>query len=159
MQCSRMGSLSRRRSLACHNELLRKHRRYEEVRAQHRSGRLASPPAAEEHSRWASISEDEAMREEFPIRTQRVLAQRVGLRCSREGCAQPTAGPQVDPSKALNVGVAAHITAASPGGPRYDPTLTTSQRRSVQYGIWLCQTCAKLVDNDPGRYTVATLQS
>ncbi len=99
------------------------------------------------------------MREDFPIKTQQVLAQRAGLRCSREGCDQPTAGPQVNPSKALNVGVAAHITAASPGGPRYDSTLTTSQRRSVENGIWLCQTCAKLVDNDPARYTVPILQS
>lgn len=59
-----------------------------------------------------------------------------------------TAGPQEDSSKALNIGVAAHITAASPGGPRYDPNLTPDQRRSTSNGVWLCQNCAKLVDND-----------
>ncbi len=46
------------------------------------------------------------------------------------------------------MGVAAHITAASPGGPRYDSTLTPAQRKSGKNGIWLCQYCAKLIDND-----------
>jgi hypothetical protein len=34
-------------------------------------------------------------------------------------------------------------------GPRYDPVLTVEQRCSVANGIWLCQNCAKLIDNDP----------
>jgi hypothetical protein len=49
--------------------------------------------------------------------------------------------------------VAAHITAASPGGPRYDPSLTPEERKSAGNGIWLCQACAKMVDNDEIRYT------
>jgi hypothetical protein len=58
----------------------------------------------------------------------------------------------------VNIGVAAHITAASPGGPRFDPDLTTEQRQSADNGIWLCQNCAKLVDNDTTRYSVDTLR-
>jgi hypothetical protein len=46
----------------------------------------------------------------------------------------------------VNVGVAAYITAASPGGPRYDPALTTDQRSGGENAIWLCQTCGKLVE-------------
>jgi hypothetical protein len=53
--------------------------------------------------------------------------------------------------------VAAHLTAASRGGPRYDPALTTQQRKSVQNGIWLCGLCAKKIDDDPSRYTGAIL--
>ena len=57
----------------------------------------------------------------------------------------------------MNVGVAAHITAASPGGPRYKSSLTPQQRKSSANGIWLCQKCAKLIDNDTERYTPEVL--
>jgi tricorn protease-like protein len=58
----------------------------------------------------------------------------------------------------VNVGVAAHITAASPGGPRYDPSLSSAERRSSTNGLWACQTCAKHIDSDDPRYTVAVLK-
>lgn len=48
-------------------------------------------------------------------------------------------------------GRAAHITAASPGGPRFDASLTPQQRSSAENGIWLCADCADLVDKDSGR--------
>jgi hypothetical protein len=98
-------------------------------------------------------------REDFPAHVKQALQNRVASRCSSPQCRAATAGPQVDSSKALNVGVAAHITAASEGGPRYDPSLTSEQRSSAENGIWLCQNCAKLVDNDPSRYTVELLRS
>jgi hypothetical protein len=52
----------------------------------------------------------------------------------------------------LNVGVAAHVSAASLGGARYDPSLTPAERRDVANGLWLCQKCAKLIDNDEVRH-------
>ena len=99
------------------------------------------------------------MRDDFSEEVKAVLGRRVNLRCSKPGCYASTSGPQVDPAKALNVGVAAHITAASPGGPRYDGRLSPEKRQSAENGIWLCQTCAKLVDNDPTRFTVELLNS
>lgn len=54
--------------------------------------------------------------------------------------------------------VGAHITAASPGGPRYDDSLSAEVRRSAVNGIWVCQSCAKLIDNDDSRFTVETLK-
>jgi hypothetical protein len=75
------------------------------------------------------------------------------MRCSNPGCKLPTSGPQDEDRKVISIGVAAHITAASSGGPRYDPTLSSNQRRSIGNGIWLCQSCSKLIDNDPIRYT------
>jgi hypothetical protein len=98
------------------------------------------------------------MRDDFSGQTKAVLAQRVGYLCSKPDCRAYTSGPQVDPAKAVNVGVAAHITAASEGGPRYDKGLTPDQRSDINNAIWLCQTCAKLVDNDPARYSTAELR-
>ena len=98
------------------------------------------------------------MRDEFSATTKDLLAKRVGFKCSNPGCRQPTSGPQADPAGAVNIGVAAHITAASPDGPRYDASLTPSQRSSAENGIWLCQTDGKLVDSDPTRYTVERLR-
>lgn len=98
------------------------------------------------------------MRDEFSSPTKDLLARRVGFRCSNPGCRQPTSGPQAEPSGSVNIGVAAHITAASPEGPRYDATLTPEQRSAADNGIWLCQTDGKLVDNDAIRYTVEGLR-
>ena len=97
-------------------------------------------------------------RQDFPAQVKETLAQRVGSRCSNPNCRQLTSGPRSDSDKSVNVGVAAHITAASPGGPRYDGRLTSEERTSIENGIWLCQTCAKMVDNDPARYTVDLLR-
>lgn len=97
------------------------------------------------------------MRDEFDDKTKELLAKRVGNRCSNPNCRITTSGPQTDPTKALNIGVAAHITAASAGGPRYNPQLTPEERKSPENGIWLCQNHAKLVDNDELRYTVDIL--
>lgn len=98
------------------------------------------------------------MRDEFTIGIKEELAKRIGYLCSNPGCRQPTSGPQSTPSGTINIGVAAHITAASPGGPRYDDSLSSGERGSSGNGIWLCQTCAKLVDSDPSRYTVDKLR-
>jgi hypothetical protein len=62
--------------------------------------------------------------------------------------------------KSVNVGQAAHITAAAPGpgAKRYDSTLTKEERRAASNGIWLCQLCAKLIDTDEARFTVELLR-
>lgn len=96
-------------------------------------------------------------RDDFTEATKRALAARVNHRCSNPDCGAPTSGPQVEPGRALNVGVAAHIRGAAPGGPRYEPAMTPEQRADIANGVWLCQTCAKLVDNDQVRFT-AVLQ-
>jgi hypothetical protein len=97
------------------------------------------------------------MRDDFNKSLKDTLAKRVAYRCSNPKCRKPTSAPHTIPDKAVSVGVAAHITAASPGGPRYDPLLSTQQRTSPANGIWLCQTCAKLIDSDAERFTKAVL--
>lgn len=97
------------------------------------------------------------MRDDFDARTKDTLAHRVGVQCSNPNCRKPTSGPQEDPEKAINIGVAAHITAASKGGPRYDDNLSPEERSSISNGIWLCQNCAKMIDNDKQLYTADLL--
>lgn len=94
------------------------------------------------------------MRDDFSWKVKDTLAKRVGQCCSNPSCLKSTFGPHDDPNKSVNVGVAAHITSAATGGPRYDPTLTAEQRSAIGNAIWLCQICAKLIDSDVFRYTV-----
>lgn len=98
------------------------------------------------------------MRDDFKADVKELLAKRVGMKCSNPNCRRPTSGPQENPKKVLNIGVAAHLSAASKGGPRYDHIMSPDERRSGANGIWLCQTCAKLIDNDPLRYDLDLLR-
>ena len=96
------------------------------------------------------------MRDNFTHKTIDTLAKRVGFLCSNPSCKCPTVGP-TSGEKSQTIGVAAHITAASLGGPRYDAALSKNERKSIHNAIWLCQTCAKLIDNDLTIYTVMRL--
>jgi tetratricopeptide (TPR) repeat protein len=97
-------------------------------------------------------------RDDCPEPLKRALSARVGNLCSNPDCRALTSGPHKEPAQAVNLGVAAHITAPAPGGPRYDAAITPDQRGSVESAIWLCQNCAKLIDNDPARFSVELLQ-
>ncbi|MFH1057111.1 MAG: HNH endonuclease [Pseudomonadota bacterium] len=97
------------------------------------------------------------MRDDFKADVKDILARRVGMKCSNPNCRRPTSGPQVDPNGSVNIGVAAHITAAAPNGPRYDEYMNGEERSSAANGIWLCQNCAKMIDSDTNKYTVDLL--
>ena len=97
-------------------------------------------------------------RDDFSRNTVDLLGRRVGARCSNPRCRKLTTGPQVRTDRVINIGVAAHITAAAEGGPRFDASLSAEERQAPDNGIWLCQNCAKLVDNDIARYPVVLLR-
>ena len=99
-----------------------------------------------------------ASRDDFTLVVKRKLAARSGHACSNADCRAPTSGPQLSQSGAVNVGVACHLSAAAPGGPRFDASLSAADRASIENGIWLCQTCAKLIDSDVGHYTIDMLR-
>jgi hypothetical protein len=97
---------------------------------------------------------------EFSKATVEVLAKRACFTCSNPSCRRNTLLPSgTDPRGYQFTGVAAHITAAAPGGPRHDPSLDPSARSSIENGIFLCATCARLVDdNDGADYPADTLR-
>ena len=99
-------------------------------------------------------------RDNFSNGTKVILAQRVAYRCSSPGCPNITIGPhQSNPGKSMNLGEAAHIHAASPGGARYLETMTTEERSSPDNSIWLCKKHARAIDLDEQTYPAELLKS
>ncbi len=98
-------------------------------------------------------------RDEFSAPIKRALAERSGFRCSYLGCPNATVGPSNESDVSVaRTGVACHITAAAPGGRRFDPSLTPEQRSSITNGIWMCQTHSVEIDRDEVRYTALLLR-
>jgi len=92
------------------------------------------------------------MRDEFKPKIKEALGKRASFICSRPECRALTLYPsKEDPEKFLYVGKAAHIYAAAAGGPRYREGMTSEERSSIDNGIFLCSTCADLIDTNEGR--------
>jgi hypothetical protein len=98
-------------------------------------------------------------RDNFSKAVQDILRRRVANRCSNPDCRVQTTGPATKSDKITNIGVAAHITAASPKGPRFSARLSKIDRMSLENGIWLCSNCATKIDRDTGMFTVAKIES
>lgn len=96
-------------------------------------------------------------RDDFTNKTIDLLGKRVAFHCSNPDCEKITIGPNEEKGKATTIGIAAHITAASPKGPRFNSDLSEEERRHINNGIWLCSNCAALIDKDPDKYTVTLL--
>ncbi len=98
------------------------------------------------------------MRDNFKEDTKKKLAGRVAYRCCFPDCQVITIGPgNTTDEQTVILGHAAHIHAASMGGPRYKPEMTREERRSIRNGIWLCANHAKLIDADHGQFSAETL--
>lgn len=97
-------------------------------------------------------------RDDFSQPARRTLAARAGGHCSNPTCRALTSGPELEGAGSIDLGKAAHITAAAPGGCRYAPDLTATERSSVENGVWLCAKCADLIDKKAKDYPVALLQ-
>ncbi|MBN1227638.1 MAG: hypothetical protein JXA79_11655 [Deltaproteobacteria bacterium] len=95
-------------------------------------------------------------RDDFSSRTKAALAKRSGFQCAI--CRAVNVGPSKESAKSVtNIGVAAHITAATPHSPRYDESQTSLERSDITNGIWLCQNHAKIIDDDEATWTVSKL--
>lgn len=97
-------------------------------------------------------------RDNFTKDTITSLGKRVGFLCSNPDCGKHTSGPHSNPEKVIIIGEAAHIFAASPGGPRYNANMTMAERKSIENGIWLCSSCSDLIDKDWKSFPEKTLR-
>ena len=91
-------------------------------------------------------------RDEFLQTVKLTVAQRAAYLCSRPDCRVLTIGPHSEPDKSLSSGIAAHISGAALGGPRYDPDQDKKERRGIGNAVWLCHSCSDLIDKDEGTY-------
>lgn len=99
-----------------------------------------------------------AVRDSFSQATKTNLAKRAAYLCSCPDCRAFTLGARADGDGVINIGVAAHITAASAGGPRFDPLIDAADRASEQNGLWLCANCHTRIDANPEHFTIAMLR-
>ena len=94
---------------------------------------------------------------DFREPVKKTLAGKAGYRCSNPFCRKSTIGANANGSGTISIGEAAHITAAQPGGARYDASLDDEQRKSEKNGIWLCRNHAAMIDRDEQFFTVELL--
>lgn len=105
-----------------------------------------------------TLPEDDG-RDDFSPSTKDLLAKRSGYVCAYPGCRRMTIAGSEDRKSGLTmVGVAAHITAASKKGPRYDDAMSPEERSSETNGIWTCQIHGKFIDDNPSKCTVDELR-
>ena len=98
-------------------------------------------------------------RDDFTKGTVLQIAKRAGWLCSYPTCRKPTVGATSNDDEGdINIGTAAHICAAAPGGPRYDATMTTEVRSSAKNGIWMCRDYGKAIDSTDPEFTVDQLR-
>ena len=98
-------------------------------------------------------------RDDFSKATKTLLAGRAAFSCTVPSCRRVTIGAANGHHGIINVGEAAHITAALPGGPRYNPDMTPEERRSADNGIWVCRDHHAVIDQDDPAYTVDLLRA
>lgn len=102
---------------------------------------------------------DTKRRDDFSAATIRKIKEMAGDVCSMPSCRVITGGSRQLRDNSFSIGVAAHICAASPGGPRYDLRMSKEERKSYENGIWLCQTHSRFIDADPARFPVDLLKA
>ena len=96
-------------------------------------------------------------RDDFTKKTVDILGRRVGFRCSNPDCRKSTVGPNLNDEMFTVVGIASHITAATPGGPRFDDSMSREERKHISNGIWLCPNCSVLIDKDSSTFSKSKL--
>lgn len=98
-------------------------------------------------------------RDDFSSKVVQQIAKRAGWLCSDPNCRAATIGATKDGQGEINIGTAAHICAAAPGGPRYDASQTADERKAADNGIWMCRDHGKAIDSDPAAFPVEMLRA
>jgi hypothetical protein len=97
-------------------------------------------------------------RDEFSPATKRAIERQARGHCSNPACRRLTHASTSDGAGEINIGQASHVCAAAPGGPRYDPQMTSEERAATDNGIWLCDVHGRAVDTKDSKFTVEELR-
>ncbi|MBP5953982.1 hypothetical protein [Pseudomonas sp. P42] len=112
-------------------------------------------------SKKSTKKEEKKVRDDFLQSIKNQLREMCGGICSNPDCRVYTFGPTMEKRSGYSsIGVAAHITAAAPGAGarRYNADMTADERSAAANGIWLCQSCSKLIDTDEARFPIELLK-
>ena len=91
------------------------------------------------------------------LKTQKMLWGRAAGRCSEPACRKYLFEDETETDDATLVGENCHIVAEEDGGPRGDPKMPAEQRSKYANLILLCRNHHKIIDAQPGKYTVESL--
>jgi len=97
--------------------------------------------------------------DDFSLDLIRRLRERVAHRCSNPDCRIVTTAAGLGEMGVNSIGRAAHISAASAGAARYDASMSSKRRKSIENAIWLCGNCHIKVDNDEAAFPTLLLNS
>lgn len=98
-------------------------------------------------------------RDNFSPKTVEQIAKQSGYICAYPDCKRMTIAGSIDRRSGITLtGQAAHITAASANGPRYDSNMSPDERSSESNGIWTCQIHGKFIDDNPSVCSVEELR-
>lgn len=98
-------------------------------------------------------------RDDFSPNTKELLAKKSGYICAYPNCRRMTVAGSDDRASGLTMtGIAAHITAASEKGPRYQKSMSPKERAGESNGIWTCQIHGKFIDDNPSECSVEELR-
>lgn len=108
----------------------------------------------EQGRRYCLLVAQTSLRDRVPPAQEKVVIARSGNKCAYPGCGLDlTIYPKSDGDRPKATGKVAHIAAASPGGPRYDASMTAEQRGSAQNLIYLCGPHHDVVDTQLDYHT------
>lgn len=90
-------------------------------------------------------------RDDFDKLVADALMKRAAFICSNPDCKRQTIAPsRIDNGRFIYIGKAAHIAAAAEGGPRFEKSMSSEERKSIDNGIFLCSNCADMIDKNNG---------
>ena len=88
------------------------------------------------------------------------ICEKAAARCANPNCRRLARLPNRIGEVVVSFGDAAHILPASnkPNAPRYEPDVPDDQITDESNGIWLCASCHRIIDRDPGFYKADKLR-
>ncbi|NKY54520.1 ABC-three component system protein [Nocardia vermiculata] len=99
-----------------------------------------------------------SVRDRVPFAQEKVVISRSGNMCAYPSCGlELTIDSQDVDDQPKATGKVAHIAAASPGGPRYDASMSTAQRGSAENLIYLCSPHHDAIDFQLSHHTTQFL--